>query len=88
MTSSKEKEILEYFDKLHGAGRKGPASWISDSPRIAEHIKNKISETRKERGIIPYNKGKKLERESTCDSCNNKFTKQGLKRHTKTCKSN
>jgi hypothetical protein len=48
--------------------------------------RKKISETRKERGIIPYNKGKKLERESLCEFCNNKFTKQGLKRHQPKCK--
>jgi hypothetical protein len=54
----------------------------------SDESRKKMSETRKERKIVPYNKGIKLERESICDSCNNKFTKQGLKRHIKTCKGN
>jgi hypothetical protein len=51
-----------------------------------EESRKKISNTRKERGILPYNKGKVLERDSLCEKCNNKFSKQGLKRHYPTCK--
>lgn len=32
----------EYFDRLNEAGRKGPASWIVVSPRIADHLENQI----------------------------------------------
>ena len=51
-----------------------------------DESRKKISETRKEKKIIPYNKGKQLERESICEVCNKKFTKPGLKRHKLTYK--
>jgi hypothetical protein len=81
---------LEYRDKAVKALNK----WKCENEHPmkgknhSDESRKKMSETRKERGIIPYNKGKKSERESICDSCKDKFTKQGLKRHIKTCKSN
>lgn len=78
ISKNKASLALENWKKENGYPMQGK--------NHSEESRKKISVTRKERGIIPYNKGKKLEKESLCEICNIKFTKQGLKRHYPTCK--
>lgn len=36
----------EYFDRLHEAGKKGPAAWIVCSPKVAKAL-NKLQQKEK-----------------------------------------
>jgi len=46
-----------------------------------EETKKKIANTRKERGVIPYNVGKIQEKDFECPHCKKKFSKGGLTQH-------
>lgn len=53
----------------------------------SDECKQKISETRKQKQIKPYNKGIKLPKDIEC-TCGKMFSKQGYKKHIKTCNGN
>lgn len=53
---------------------------------IPEDTRKKISETRKAKKMIPYNKGVLLEKTEICEKCSRVFTKPGIKKHLNTCK--
>lgn len=72
-------EKLKQWKELNGTYGKG-------KPRTDE-TKNKISDTRKIRGIQAYNKGIIMERNCECHKCKKMFSKQGLTRHINFCKS-
>ena len=58
--------------------------WLNK--KIPNDIIMKISKTRKEKKLEPYNKGITLARDQQCDKCNRIFTKPGFKKHIITCK--
>jgi hypothetical protein len=77
---SREKAIsaLEKWKSENGPYMKGKKHTIES--------KQKIANTRKDRGISAWNKGKILDKNQLCIICNKHFSKQGLKRHNKICK--
>jgi hypothetical protein len=77
-TESKEKSV----NALNNYRAENGPYWTGKNR--SEECKHKIGQTRKQRGIEPYNKGKTLPREIEC-KCGKMFTKQGYKRHINTC---
>lgn len=75
----KNAEKLKKWKEINGTYGKGK--------QRTDETKKKISETRKLRGIQPYNKGITMERNSECYKCKKMFSKQGLTRHINFCKS-
>jgi hypothetical protein len=75
----KSSDKLRKWKELNGTYGKGK--------HRTEDTKKKISETRKSRGIQPYNKGIIMEKNCECYKCKKMFSKQGLTRHINFCKS-